>query len=149
MTLSCNETLMWLIRVTQEMQTAITTAIKNIPGPPERPKSSGECWFTRCGRGCRAGRPWEGAGHRVASAIIIQRRRPTGCRSGQANSPNVSQPQAHPRATTGSLLLVSRDFTRHRHVGNPLQAWLPTLLHMPVSVQRGGTIECCLFKFPS
>jgi len=85
------------------MQTAITTAIRNIPGPPERPKSSGECWFTRCGRGCRAGRPWEDAGHRVASAFIIQRRRPTGCRSGQANSPNVSQPQAHPRATTGSF----------------------------------------------
>lgn len=32
---------------------------RNYPGPPARPKSSGECWFTRCGRGRRAGRPWE------------------------------------------------------------------------------------------
>lgn len=62
---------------------------------------------------------------------------------------DVSQPQAHPRATTGSFLSVSRDFTLHRHVGNQHQAWLPVLLLMPVSVRSGGTIECCLFKFPS
>ena len=131
------------------MQTAITTAIRNIPGPPERPKSSGECWFTRCGRGCRAGRPWEDAGHRVASAfiILVVVLRAAG-RGRLTHQVRVSRRPIHGRQRD-RFLLVSRDFTRPRYAGNLLQAWLSVLLHKPVSVWRGSTIECCLFDFPS
>lgn len=47
------------------------------------------------------------------------------------------------RAMTGSLLQVSRDFMRHRHAGNPLQAWLAALLHKPVFVQGADTFLLC------
>jgi hypothetical protein len=68
---------------------------------------------------------------------VIDRRRPTGCRSRQAGSPDVSEPWAHPRSTPRSFAGLSRNFTRRRRSGNPHQAWLPLLLSLPVSVWKG------------
>ena len=77
---------------------------RNYPGPPARPKSSGECWFTRCGRGRRAGRPWETPARWASVKLHRSSRRPTGCLSRQAGSPDVSEPWAHPRSTPRSFV---------------------------------------------
>jgi len=110
---------------------------KNYPGPLARPKSSGECWFTRCGRGRRAGRPWETPAqsvsvkcHRWSSSYGLPVEAGRLTRRERAVGPSL--------VDDWTIYRVSRDFTRHRPVENPHCARLSLLLSLPVSVRKAG-----------